>query len=82
MEYKDYYKILGVLSKDADDGTIKCAYRQLARQYRPDRNPDDKKTEESFKEMVGVLMARAEIRVPEISTNDQFHLYQQLAGPN
>ena len=46
MEYKDYYKILGVLSKDADDGTIKCAYRQLARQYFPDKNPGHKKAEE------------------------------------
>ena len=51
MEYKDYYKILGV-SRDADDKTIKHAYRQLARRYLPDKNPGDKKAEESFKEMV------------------------------
>jgi DnaJ-class molecular chaperone len=81
MEYIDYYKILGV-SRDADDKTIKRAYRQLARRYLPDKNPGDRKAEKSFKEMVGDLMARANIRTPKIATDDQFHLYQQLAGLN
>ena len=45
MEYKDYYMILGV-STDANDKTIKRAYRQLARQYFPDKNPGHKKAEE------------------------------------
>jgi curved DNA-binding protein len=49
MEYKDYYKILGV-SKDADEKTIKKAYRKLARQYHPDMNPDDAQAEERFKD--------------------------------
>ncbi len=50
MEYKDYYKILGV-GKDATAGEIKRAYRKLARKYHPDMNPDDKQAEERFKEI-------------------------------
>lgn len=49
-EIKDYYKILGV-SEDADADAIKKAYRKLARTYHPDRNPDDAKAEERFKEI-------------------------------
>lgn len=47
---KDYYEVLGV-AKDADDATIKKAYRKLAMKYHPDRNPDDKAAEENFKEV-------------------------------
>ncbi len=50
VDYKDYYKILGV-SKDADQKTIRQAYRKLARQYHPDVNPGDKTAEEKFKEI-------------------------------
>lgn len=50
MEYKDYYKILGV-SKNADEKEIKKAYRKLAKQYHPDRNPDDTAAEARFKEV-------------------------------
>ena len=49
MEYKDYYKILGV-DKNADEKEIKKAYRKLARQYHPDVNPDNKGAEARFKE--------------------------------
>lgn len=46
---RDYYDVLG-LSRDADEQQLKSAYRKLAMQYHPDRNPDSREAEEKFKE--------------------------------
>ena len=50
MEYRDYYKILGVPRGSSAD-EIKSAYCKLAMQYHPDRNPGDKQAEDRFKEI-------------------------------
>jgi len=50
MEYKDYYKVLGVKT-DANAKAIKAAYRKLARKYHPDVNSGDEKSEARFKEI-------------------------------
>ncbi len=49
-EKRDYYEVLGV-DKNADETTIKNAYRKLAKKYHPDMNPGDKQAEEMFKEV-------------------------------
>ena len=50
MDYKDYYKTLGV-ERSASEEEIRKAYRKLALQYHPDRNPNDEQAEERFKEI-------------------------------
>ncbi|WP_413557812.1 molecular chaperone DnaJ [Bdellovibrio sp. HCB209] len=52
MARRDFYEILGV-AKDADQDTIKKAYRKMAMQFHPDKNPGNKEAEEKFKEAAG-----------------------------
>ena len=52
MSRRDYYEILGV-ARDAEADVIKKAYRKLAMQYHPDKNPGNKEAEEMFKEAAG-----------------------------
>ena len=72
VEYKDYYKILGV-SKSATQDEISKAYKKLARKHHPDLNQGDEKSEERFKE---VNEAHEVLKDPE-----KRKMYDQL-GPN
>lgn len=81
MDYKDYYKILGV-GKSASEAEIKSAYRKLAKLHHPDKNPGDKKAEEKFKEIneayevLGDPSKRA--KYDELGTS--YAHYQQFGG--
>ena len=67
MAKRDYYEVLGV-SKSASDDDLKKAFRKLAIQYHPDKNPGDKKAEDAFKEVLiqqeAALWACVQTRTP------------------
>lgn len=71
MEYKDYYKTLGV-GKNAKKDEIKKAYRKLAMKYHPDHNPGDNAAEEKFKEINEAYQA--------LSDDEQRARYDQLGS--
>jgi curved DNA-binding protein len=81
MEFKDYYQILGV-SPDADEKTIRQAFRQLARQYHPDVNPGDKAAEEQFKAIneANQVLSDPEQRKKYDALRAQYQSWQQSGG--
>lgn len=81
MEFRDYYAALGV-SPDADEQTIKQAYRKLARQYHPDVNPGDTQAEERFKEVNEAYQALSdpERRRKYDELRQQYQRWQQRGG--
>jgi molecular chaperone DnaJ len=66
---RDYYEVLGV-GKTATEQEIKSAYRKLALKYHPDRNPGDKKAEDSFKEAAEAYSVLAD--------TDKRHMYDRF----
>ena len=81
MDYKDYYKILGV-SKSADEKAIKKAYRKLARQYHPDHNPNSKTAEDKFKDVNEAyeVLGDAENRSKYDQLGANYHRWKQSGG--
>lgn len=81
MEYKDYYKILGV-DRNASLEEIKKAYRRLALKYHPDRNPGDKQAEEKFKEINEAyqVLSDPEKRARYDQLSDSYARWQTTGG--
>jgi curved DNA-binding protein len=81
MEYKDYYKILGV-SKKATPEEIKKAYRKLAKEYHPDKNPGNKVAEAKFKDITEAndVLSDPEKRKYYDELGSNWAKYQQFGG--
>jgi curved DNA-binding protein len=81
MEYKDYYKILGV-DKNSSQDEIKKAYRKLAVKYHPDKNKGNKEAEEKFKEIneANEVVSDPEKRKKYDELGENWKYYQQSGG--
>jgi len=81
MEYKDYYKVLGVDRKATED-EIKRKYRKLALEHHPDRNTGDESSEEKFKEINEAyqVLSDSEKRNRYDSLGESYNSYQQRGG--
>jgi curved DNA-binding protein len=81
MEYRDYYKVLGV-ERNATEQEIKKAYRKLALKYHPDRNPGKKDAEEKFKEINEAyqVLSDPQKRARYDQLGESYTRYQQGGG--
>lgn len=81
MDYKDYYKTLGV-GKTATEAEIKSAYRKLAKMHHPDKNPGDKTAEEKFKEINEAyeVLSDSAKRQKYDALGSSYQRYQQYGG--
>ena len=81
MEYKDYYKTLG-LPRGADEKEIKKAFRKLAQQYHPDKNPGDKTAEARFKDIneAYTVLSDPDKRAKYDKFGSQWEQYERAGG--
>src|SRR5690606_5602073 len=81
MEYRDYYKILGV-PKNATQDEIKKAYRKLAVKYHPDKNPGNKEAERKFQEIneANEVLSDPEKRKKYDALGENWRQYQESGG--
>src|SRR5881409_143785 len=85
-EKRDYYEVLGV-ERNATEEEVKRAYRKLAVKFHPDKNPDDPRAEERFKELgeaYDVLMdadkRAAYDRFGHAAFHDPFEIFREVFG--
>lgn len=81
MEYKDYYKTLGV-KRNASEDEIKQAYRKLAMKYHPDRNPGNKEAEDKFKDIneANEVLSDTKKRARYDQLGESYQQWQQHGG--
>ena len=81
MEYKDYYKTLGV-PRGSDEKEIKKAFRKLAQQYHPDKNPGDKTAEARFKDIneAYTVLSDPDKRAKYDKFGSQWEQYERAGG--
>ncbi len=81
MDFKDYYKVLGV-DKKASEEEIKKAYRKLAVKYHPDKNPGNKQAEEKFKEIneANAVLSDSEKRKKYDQFGENWQHYEQAGN--
>jgi curved DNA-binding protein len=81
MEYRDYYKLLGV-ERSASEDEIKRSYRKLALKYHPDRNPGNKQAEDQFKEINEAyqVLSDPQKRARYDQLGESYNRWQQRGG--